>query len=70
MFSSIPSEIAGIPTWVFLFIVTGLMLFFLKMSSDSTNQDRYPTTKLFLYIVTIFIAIAGVADFVRWLHPW
>jgi len=46
------------------------MLFFLKISGDSTNQDRYPTTRLFLFIATILVAIAGVADFVRWANFW
>lgn len=70
MFFSIPSEIAGIPVWVFLFVIAGFMLFFLKVSSDSVNQDRYPTTRLFLFIATILVAIAGIADFVRWANVW
>ena len=67
---TIPSESAGIPVWAILFIVAGFMLFFLKISGDSTNQDRYPTTRLFLFIATILIAIAGIADFVRWANFW
>jgi hypothetical protein len=70
MLSSIPSEIVGIPLWVFLFVVAGFLLFFFKISGDSVNQDRYPTARLFLFIATILIAIAGVADFVRWADVW
>ena len=67
---SLPTEIAGIPVWAILFAVAGLLLFFLKISGDSTNQDRYPTMKLFLFIATIFIVIVGIADFGRWANVW
>jgi hypothetical protein len=70
MFQNIPSEIAGIPVWVFLFVIAGFILFFLKVSGDSVNQDRYPTTRLFLFIASILVTIAGVADFVRWANFW
>ena len=66
MFSNIPSEIYGIPVWIVLLVVAGFLLFFLKISGDSVNQPRYPTTRLFLYIAVILILVAGVADFLRW----
>lgn len=70
MLSSLPSHIAGIPLWVILFVVAGLIFFFLRMSGESARQDRYPTTKLFLYIGVIFIAVVGVADLIRWANLW
>jgi len=66
MFTNIPSEIYGIPVWIVLLVVAGFLLFFLKISGDSVNQQRYPTTRLFLYIAVILILVAGVADFLRW----
>jgi hypothetical protein len=70
MLPSLPTHIAGIPLWAVLFVVTGIILFFLKMSGESTNQDRYPTTKLFIYIGAIFVAIVGIVDFIRWADLW
>ena len=67
---SLPTHIAGIPLWAVVFGVTALILFFLKISADSTNQDRYPTTKLFVYIATILIAVVGIVDFIRWADLW
>jgi hypothetical protein len=40
------------------------------MSGETTNQDRYPTTKLFLYIGTIFVVVVGVVDLIRWANLW
>lgn len=68
--STLPTEVGGIPLWVVLFSVAGLTFFFLRISSVGTEQDRYPTIKLFAYIITIFIAIAGAADLIRWAHLW
>ena len=68
--SSLPTHVAGIPLWVVLFAATGLILFLLKMSGESTTQDRYPTTRLFVYIGTILVAIVGVVDFIRWADLW
>ena len=70
MLPSLPTHIAGIPLWVILFAVTGLLLFFLKISAETVNQDRYPTTRLFLYIGTTFIALVGVVDLIRWANLW
>ena len=70
MLPSLPTHIYGVPLWAILFGVTGLILFFLKMSGESTNQDRYPTARLFLYIGTIFIAVVGVVDLIRWADLW
>jgi len=65
-----PTHLAGIPIWAILLGVAGLLFFFLKMSGESTNQDRYPTTKLFLWIGTIFVAAVGVVDLIRWANLW
>jgi hypothetical protein len=67
---ALPTHIAGIPLWVVVLVVVSLLLFFLKFSGDSTSQDRYPTAKLFAYIVAIFIAIIGIVDFIRWANLW
>jgi len=66
----LPTHVYGIPLWAILFGATALILFTLKVTGESTSQDRYPTTRLFLYIGTIFIAIAGVADLIRWANLW
>jgi hypothetical protein len=68
--TSLPTHIAGIPVWAILLGVAGLLFFFLKMSGESTNQDRYPTTKLFLWIGTIIVAAIGVVDLIRWANLW
>jgi len=68
--SALPTHIAGIPLWVILFGVTGLIFFFLKMSGESSRQDRYPTSKLFVYIGAIFVAVVGIVDFIRWANLW
>jgi hypothetical protein len=67
---SLPTHIAGIPLWAILFGFAGLIFFFLRMSGETTNQDRYPTTKLFLYIGTIFVVVVGVVDLIRWANLW
>ena len=68
--NSLPTEFGGIPLWAVLFTVAALIFFVLRMSSVGTEQDRYPTIKLFAYIITIFIAIAGAADLIRWANLW
>jgi hypothetical protein len=70
MLPSLPTHVYGIPLWAILFGVAGLILFFLKMSTESANQDRYPTTKLFLYIGVSFVGVVGVVDFIRWANLW
>jgi hypothetical protein len=68
--SALPTHIAGIPLWAILFGLAALILFFLKMSGGSTNQDRYPTAKLFLYIGVTFVSVVGIVDFIRWANLW
>jgi hypothetical protein len=68
--SALPTHIAGIPLWAILFGVAGLIFFFLKMSGESTRQDRYPTAKLFVYIAAIFVTVVGIVDFIRWSNLW
>jgi hypothetical protein len=67
---SIPTEYAGIPVWLILFVVAGFLFFFLKISGDDLNQDKFPTLRLFVFIAAIFISIAGVAGFVQWAKFW
>lgn len=66
--SNIPTDFYGIPVWVYLFAVSGILLFYLNISGGTTNQDRYPFTRLMLYILATLIVVAGVADFIRWGH--
>jgi len=67
---SFPTHLAGIPLWGILLGIVGLTLFFLKVSGESTNQDRYPTAKLFAYIIAIFFGVVGLIDFIRWANLW
>jgi len=67
---SFPTHLAGIPLWAILLGIAGLTLFFLKVSGESTRQDRYPTAKLFVYIITIFVGVVGLIDFIRWANLW
>jgi len=68
--SSLPTHIGGIPLWAILLGISGLIFFFLRMSGETANQDRYPTARLFLYIVIIFVAAVGVIDLIRWANLW
>lgn len=70
MLPSLPTHVYGIPLWIILFVVAGIIWFFLQMSGESARQDRYPTTKLFLYIGVVFIAVVGVVDLIRWANLW
>lgn len=67
---SIPTEYAGIPVWLILFVVAGFLFFFLKISGDQVNQDKFPTLRLFVFIAAIFISVTGVAGFVQWANFW
>jgi len=67
---SLPIQIGGIPLWGVLLAIAGIMIFFLRMYGGSTDQDRYPTARLFLYIAAIFIAVVGFADLIRWANLW
>lgn len=60
-----------IPLWLILFVVAGFLLFFLKISGDRPNPSSQPTSsrlRLFLFLVFLLVAIAGIADFVKWVR--
>jgi hypothetical protein len=63
----------GIPIWLILFVVAGLLLFVVKIFSDDTapeNQKRWSGSwRLFLLIATALFTIAGIVDFVVWVGP-
>ena len=56
----------GMPLWLILFFVAGFLLFGVKISGESANQDKYSKVRLFLLLAVVLFAIAGIADFVRW----
>lgn len=66
---SIPTEIAGIPVWLPLFVAAGVLLFFFKVAGNPAEQEKLSKLRLFFLIATILFAIAGVADFVVWATP-
>jgi hypothetical protein len=57
----------GMPLWLILFFVAGFLLFGVKISGES-NQDKYSKLRLFMLIAVVLFAVAGIADFVRWVR--
>jgi hypothetical protein len=61
------------PIWLVLFVIAGMLLFALKVSSDDAapeNQKRWSgSLRLFLLIATALFTIAGIVDFVVWVRP-
>jgi len=66
---SIPTELAGIPVWLVLFVVAGFLLFFFKIAGNPSEREELSKLRLFFLIATILFAIAGIADFVIWASP-
>jgi hypothetical protein len=66
---SIPTELAGIPVWLILFVVAGFLLFFFKVAGNPSEREEFSKLRLFFLIATILFAIAGIADFVIWASP-
>jgi tryptophan-rich sensory protein len=63
----------GIPIWLILFVVAGMLLFALKISSENnTSENQKPwsgSLRLFLLIATVLFTLAGIVDFVVWVQP-
>ena len=66
---SIPTEFAGIPVWLLLFIAAGFLLFFFKIAGNPSQHEELSRLRLFLLIASMLLAIAGIADFVVWASP-
>jgi hypothetical protein len=66
---SIPTEFAGIPIWLILFIVAGFLLFFFKVAGNPQNRDELSKLRVFFLIATLLFAVAGIADFIVWAKP-
>lgn len=66
---SIPIELAGIPVWLFLFVIAGFLLFFFKIAGNPSQKEELSKLRLFFLIATILFAVAGIADFVIWATP-
>ena len=66
---SIPTELAGIPVWLLLFVAAGFLLFFFKIASNPSQTEQLSKLRVFFLIATILFAIAGIADFVIWASP-
>ena len=66
---SIPTELAGIPVWLLLFVAAGFLLFFFKIAGNPSQTEQLSKLRLFFLLATILFAIAGIADFVIWALP-
>ena len=69
MRSAIPTELAGIPVWLVLFVAAGFLLFFFKIAGNPSQDEKLSTLRLFFLIATILFALSGIADFVIWVNP-
>jgi hypothetical protein len=66
---SIPTELAGIPVWLLLFVAAGFLLFLFKIAGSPNDREVLSKLRLFFLIATILFALAGIADFVLWTSP-
>jgi hypothetical protein len=70
----VPTEFAGIPVWLILFIVAGFLLFLFKIAGNPQNRpqngEELSRLRVFFLIATLLFAVAGIADFVVWAKPW
>jgi hypothetical protein len=64
---------SGIPLWLILFVVAGVLLFLLKISAEDTRGEgkkRWAgSLRLFLAIAMALLTIAGIVHFVVWVRP-
>ena len=56
------------PLWLIFFVVAGFLLFGFKISGDRRNDSGFPKLRLFLLLAVVLFALAGIADFVRWVR--
>jgi|GEM_PF-2506328 len=70
---AIPTEFAGIPVWLILFIVAGFLLFLFKVAGNPRhrpqNREELSSLRIFFLIATVLFAVAGIADFMVWAGP-
>jgi len=70
---SVPTEFAGIPVWLILFIAAGFLLFLFKVAGNPQdrpqNSEELSKLRVFFLIATLLFAVAGVADFIVWATP-
>ena len=50
------------------FVVAGFLLFAFKISGERRNDADFPKLRLFLLLAVLLLAVAGIADFVRWVR--
>jgi len=64
---------SGIPLWLILFVIAGVLLFLLKISAEDTRAEdvrRWSgSLRLFLAIAMALFTIAGIIHFVVWVRP-
>jgi hypothetical protein len=64
---------SGMPLWLALFVIAGVLLFLLKISAeDSAAEDKKRwsgSLRLFLAIAMALFTIAGIVHFVVWVRP-
>ena len=65
----VPTEFAGIPVWLILFIVAGFLLFLFKVAGNPQHREELSKLRVFFLIATVLVAVAGIADFVVWAIP-
>jgi len=56
------------PLWLIFFVLAGFLLFAFKISGDRRNDAGFPKLRLFLLLAALLLAIAGIADFMRWVR--
>jgi len=66
---AIPTELAGVPVWLLLFVIAGFLLFFFKIAGNPSQNEELSKLRLFFLIASILLAIAGIADFFTWAMP-
>lgn len=66
---SIPTELAGVPVWLLLFVIAGFLLFFFKIAGKPSQNEELSKLRLFFLLAAILFAIAGIADFFVWATP-
>ncbi len=70
---AVPTEFAGIPVWLILFVVAGFLLFLFKAAGNPQNRpqngEELSGLRVFFLIATLLFAAAGIADFVVWATP-
>ena len=56
------------PLWLIFFVLAGFLLFAFKVSGERSDHSEFPKVRLFLLLAVVLFAVAGIADFVRWVR--